>query len=362
MNKINNVDALILAGGKSSRMNFTDKALLNFDKTRTFLEKISDEMYNFENLMVSLNPEQNFLVPRGVIITDSTPDIGPLEGIHQGLLNAKSNFIFVTTCDMPNITKEFIDFVMLFLSSDYDAIIIKDTLGKTYPLFGLYNKSALTTIEGFLMDKNYRLQDVLAELNVKYISLNNTTFDYKKLLKSIDTQEELKHLSIFMGNRPFISICGAKNSGKTWLIQELIKHFKDASYKVATIKYNPNLDLNSLDPDINKYKTAGASGSLVFSKDNYILLKNRSNESFFQYLNLFKDFDIILLEDFKHEPFPKIEILKKDISSHPSANPQNLLFYVTDIPELLEKNNSNSINIEDTTAIFKKLLKIASLN
>ncbi len=28
MNKIRNIDALILAGGKSSRMNFLDKALL----------------------------------------------------------------------------------------------------------------------------------------------------------------------------------------------------------------------------------------------------------------------------------------------------------------------------------------------
>ena len=362
MNKITNADALILAGGKSSRMNFADKALLNFDKNRTFLEKISDEMSNFENLMVSINQDQNFLVPRGVIITDSTPNIGPLEGIHQGLLNAKSNFIFVTTCDMPNITKEFIDFVMLFLSSDYDAIVIKDSQGKTYPLFGLYNKSALTTIEGFLMDKNYRLQDVLAELNVKYISLNNTTFDYKKLLKSIDTEEELKHLSIFMGNRPFISICGAKNSGKTWLIQELIKHFKDAGYKVATMKYNPNLDLNSLDSDINKYKIAGAPGTLVFSKDSYILLKNRSKESFFQYLNLFKDFDIILLEDFKHEPFPKIEILRKDISPKPVANPQNLLFYVTDIPELLKNKKPDTLDIKDTLNIFKTLLKITGLN
>ncbi|MGL4954693.1 MAG: molybdenum cofactor guanylyltransferase, partial [Cetobacterium sp.] len=71
MNKIKNIDALILAGGKSSRMNFLDKALLKYDNNRTFLEKITDDLENFENLMVSVNKNQNFLIPRGTIVTDS---------------------------------------------------------------------------------------------------------------------------------------------------------------------------------------------------------------------------------------------------------------------------------------------------
>lgn len=361
MNKIRNIDALILAGGKSSRMDFMDKALLKYDKNRTFLEKITDELSDFENLMVSINKNQNFIVPRGTIVTDTIDNIGPIEGIYQGLLNCKSDFIFVTTCDMPNVTKEFVNFLLQFISHDYDAVIIKDSKGKTYPLFGIYNKSALSTLEGLIMDKNYRLQDFLSELNVKYISLANTTFDSYKLLKSIDTQEELKFNSIFMGNKPFIAICGAKNSGKTLLIEELLKHLNDAGFKAATIKFDSDYNLNKLDDELSRYKKSGAKGSLLFSKNTYILLKDRVNNNFFQYLNYFKDFDVILLEDFKHEPFPKIEILKEGISLTPSCNPTNLLFYVSDSQKILEDKTLKSINLKDTISIFKEILKIINL-
>lgn len=361
MDKIKNIDALILAGGKSSRMNFLDKALLKYDKSRTFLEKITDDLEKFENIMVSINKNQNFLIPRGTIVTDSSENSGPIEGIYQGLLSTKSDFIFVTTCDMPNITKEFVDFILQFASHDYDAVIIKDSKGKTYPLFGIYNKSSLSTIEGLIMDKNYRLQDLLAELNVKYISLSNTTFDSHRLLKSIDTEEELKFNSIFLGHTPFIAICGAKNSGKTMLIEELLKHFNDAGYKVGTIKFSPEYDLGALDKDVNRYNKGGAKGSLLFSKNSYILLKDRINNNFFQYLSYFKDFDIVLLEDFKHEPFPKIEILKEGVSLSPSANPTNLLFYVSDSAEILEDDSTKSINLKDTISIFKEILKITNL-
>ncbi len=361
MNKIRNIDALILAGGKSSRMNFLDKALLKYDKNRTFLDKITGELSDFENLMVSVNKNQNFIIPRGTIVTDMTNNAGPIEGIYQGLLKTKSDFIFVTTCDTPNITKDFIDFFIQFVSHDYDAVIIKDSKGKTYPLFGIYNKTALSTIEGFIMDKNYRLQDLLLELNVKYISLSNTTFDIQKLLKSIDTHEELKFNSIFMGNKPFIAICGAKNSGKTLLIENLLRHFNDAGFKVATIKLDPEYPFDKLDSELNRYKKSGAKGSLLFSKSSYILLKDRTNDNFFQYLNYFKDFDIVLLEDFKHEPFPKIEILKEGISLTPSCNPTNLLFYASDSPKILEDKTLKSIDLSDTISIFKEILRICNL-
>lgn len=322
MNKIKNIDALILAGGKSSRMNFLDKALLKYDKNRNFLEKITDELESFENLMVSINKNQNFLIPRGTIVLDSCENLGPIEGIYQGLLHAKADFIFVTTCDMPNITKELVDFILQFASHEYDAIIIKDNNGKTYPLFGIYNKSSLSTIEGLLMDKNYRLQDLLGELNVKYISLKDTHFNPHILLKSIDTEEELKFNYIFMNHTPFIAVCGAKNSGKSSLIEQLLKHFKDANYKVETIKFTPEFNLNILDK---------------------------------------KEVDLILLEGFEHESFPKIEVLKDGVSLSPSANQINLLFYASDSDEILKNPSIKSINLKDTISIFKEIIKITNL-
>lgn len=361
MDKITNIDALILAGGKSSRMNFTDKALLKYDSNRNFLEKITDELFDFENIMVSINKDQNFIIPRGVIITDKISDIGPVEGIYQGLIHCQSDSIFVTTCDMPNITKEFIDYILNFHSNDFDAIIVRDSKGKMYPLLGIYNKSSLNTIERFILDKNYRIAEIFRELNVKYIDLNYTTFDINRILQNINTLKDFKSLLTFAGNKPFICISGAKGVGKTTLIRELLMYSKEANYKVGVVKYNSEFNFNCLDENINKYNVAGAHGALIFSKNNYILLKEKTNNNFFDYLNQFKEYDFILLEDFKHEPFPKIEIIRKKTGVNPVSNPKNLLFYVTDVEDILKDSSLNSININDTFLIFNKILEITGL-
>lgn len=361
MDKIINIDALILAGGKSSRMNFSDKALLKYDSNRNFLEKITEELDDFENIMVSINKDQNFLIPRGNIVTDDTKNIGPIEGIYQGLLHSKSNFIFVTTCDMPNITKEFITFLTNFVSNDYDAIIVKDSKGKVYPLLGMYSKSALTTIEQYILDKNYRITEVFRDLKVKYIDLNYTTFDINRILQNIDTLKDFKRLLTFAGNKPFICISGAKGCGKTTLIREILMFSREAKYKVGVVKYNSDFSFDCLGENINKYNTAGAQGALIFSKDNYILLKEKTNNNFFDYLNQFKEYDFILLEDFKHEPFPKIEIIRKKTGLNSVSNPKNLLFYATDVEEILKDSSLNSININDTFLIFNKILEITGL-
>ncbi|MGL5050872.1 MAG: molybdenum cofactor guanylyltransferase [Fusobacteriaceae bacterium] len=275
MNKINSIDALILAGGQSSRMNFSDKALLKFDKNRTFLDKISSELEDFENLMVSVNKNQNFLIPRGVIVTDLIENAGPIEGIYRGLLNSKSDSIFVTTCDMPNITKEFIEFMLKFNSKNYDAVIVRDKNGKTYPLFGIYNKSALSTIEGFVIDKNYRMQEVLTELNVQYISLENTSFNSHKLLKSIDTIEELKMNSLFVENTAFVNIYSDEGLDSKMLFQSLVKNFKDAGFKVHLLEYASQYNLEVS----------------------------------------IKEFDIILLENWDPDCFSKVKVSKDTLST-----------------------------------------------
>ncbi|MGL4989364.1 MAG: hypothetical protein ACRC5F_09030 [Cetobacterium sp.] len=151
MDKIKHIDALVLTNEKKVENN-------------NFLEKFPNELEIFENIMIST-------------------DKNKLEGIFKALLNCNSGSIFITSCALQNLTERFISFILQFNSRAYDAIIVRDKSGKTYPHFGIYNKSALNVIECFLLDKNYRLQEVLIELNVKYISLENTEFDSSILLE-----------------------------------------------------------------------------------------------------------------------------------------------------------------------------------
>ncbi len=104
--------AIILAGGKSSRMGF-DKQFLKI-KERLLIENLIQRLKpSFSEIVIVTNrPEEYKSLP--VIVTqDVFKGIGPLAGIHAGLLKSTSRFSYIIACDMPNINIEFINYMTM---------------------------------------------------------------------------------------------------------------------------------------------------------------------------------------------------------------------------------------------------------
>ncbi|WP_427340715.1 molybdenum cofactor guanylyltransferase [Caloranaerobacter sp. DY30410] len=144
MNKFGS--AVILAGGKSTRMGF-DKQLLNINGRRLILciiEKLKDEFDDI--IIVSNNPEYYSDVDCR-IVSDIIKDMGPLSGIHSGLMNAKSQYVYFIACDMPVINIDYIKYMKKCLDSgNYHGCItqIDDWIE---PLNAFYSKSIISAIE-----------------------------------------------------------------------------------------------------------------------------------------------------------------------------------------------------------------------
>ena len=74
---------------------------------------------------------------------------------------------------------------------------------------------------------------------------------------------------------------------------------------------------------------AGAMGTAVFDGEIFQAVKYaRVSET--ELSALFPEADLILLEGFKHSPWPKIEILRGAVSREPVCDPAALLALVTD--------------------------------
>lgn len=195
---MNKISALILTGGMSSRMNFRDKYLLKYDEWN-FLEKIIDEFEGFEEIIIAANNVQNFnqvnFKNKNIkIVRDVYDKIGPISGLYNGILNSSNEYLFVTTCDSPNITRDFINYILNFKTSDYDALVTKCESGYINPLFGIYKKISLDKLKSCIENKNYKLIEVIKNLKVKEVSLNNIPFDGETLLLNINTPDELKKI------------------------------------------------------------------------------------------------------------------------------------------------------------------------
>ena len=97
---------------------------------------------------------------------------------------------------MPKMRLEFIRYLAK-QSNQHDAVLMKFDDGKIEPLCGIYKKSCLTIIKSNFEHNQYKLSELLAELNVFYISekdLNYLGLDCS-IFTNINTPEDLKSLS-----------------------------------------------------------------------------------------------------------------------------------------------------------------------
>lgn len=188
------IGALILMGGKNSRMNGNVKGLLKI-KNSTFLEKIQETLNDFSSIYLSINDKfsknqkQEFEKMGFKLIEDIYKEIGPLGGIYSSLLNCKEEYLFITACDMPFITKNSIEVLCNKVDKNTDGVVFYDKNNKLYPLGAIYSKNVLPIIEEMIEKKYYKLSYLIEKSNFVKINIEKTDIPLK-VLSNINTLQE----------------------------------------------------------------------------------------------------------------------------------------------------------------------------
>ena len=99
-------DALILAGGRGSRMAGRDKGWVMWNGhplIEHVLERLSRQTVMPERTMISANRNLDAYKQTGhKVVTDERADFfGPLAGVEAGLMRCKKNWLLVVPCDTP---------------------------------------------------------------------------------------------------------------------------------------------------------------------------------------------------------------------------------------------------------------------
>ena len=296
----------ILAGGKSSRMG-KNKALLEYESD-TFIGHAIKEFQGHE-IIISASGQKEYEKLPAKIVSDENMDIGPIEGIRQILTAASEDYVFVCACDMPFITDKIADYIAEFISSDYDCYVVTDE-DRMHPLCAIYSKRVLPIIEKLIVNGEYKLRLRLENARTKFISLENTTFE-KKIVRNVNTKEEYRELK-----KPVIfAVSGYKDSGKTWLIAELINEFIKDGFSVGVVKHDGHDSIAEAEgTDTYKYACAGAAVTAVYSDSKYVIsgTGKADPEGLIDQMKRSENPpQIIILEGFKSSSYPKI-VLGKD--------------------------------------------------
>ncbi|MBU2702361.1 molybdopterin-guanine dinucleotide biosynthesis protein A [Sporomusaceae bacterium BoRhaA] len=174
---------IILAGGHSSRMG-RDKTLLKanretlIERTVRVLGEVSDD------LVIASNNTNKYDLPGVTEVVDIYPEMGPLGGIHAGLLMAKYENSLVVSGDMPFLTADLLCY-LLQSKQNYD-VVVPEFDGKLEPLCAVYSKRCIEPIEACLRSdmrkvqylyERVRVYKVHGEKLVKFGDLNKLFFN-----------------------------------------------------------------------------------------------------------------------------------------------------------------------------------------
>ena len=194
------IAAVILAGGKSSRMG-KDKALLNLGKQK-MIEYVLEEIRDvFKDILIIGSPE-SYDFPGVPVEPDIIPGRGPLSGIHAGLIHTGKDYVFVTACDMPFVNKKLIQYMINKLDNKYDVLIPR--VGEFMePLFALYGKRCIAPIEENLNAGRYKVLDFLPKVRVNYIYPEeiNAFVEPEKVFFNVNTPQELERAKDIFSNK-----------------------------------------------------------------------------------------------------------------------------------------------------------------
>ncbi len=117
------------------------------------------------------------------------------------------------------------------------------------------------------------------------------------------------------GKPPVFGVTGWKNSGKTTLVAALIGEFAARGYKVAAVKHaHHDFDIDHEGRDSHKYRMAGAREVAVVSARRWALMTELNNEpepGLDAILERMCGSDLVLVEGFKANPHPKIELRRQ---------------------------------------------------
>ncbi len=143
----NDITGIILSGGRSSRMG-ENKSLMKLGG-KTVIEYVYDLMKPlFGNIILSTNDPEEYSFLNIRMCEDIYPRLGPLSGIHSGLVNSSTQKNFILSCDMPLITAQMIKYLIDFKTNKPITIARAD--GYIQQLCGLYDKSCTESAEEIL--------------------------------------------------------------------------------------------------------------------------------------------------------------------------------------------------------------------
>ena len=173
---------MILAGGKSRRMNFNDKSLQKINKYSLIDRVIVRAKKQVDYLLINSNSDHiknNY--NEYIVIKDTIKgNLGPLAGVLSGLewikkKDSEINWLITFPVDSPFFPTDLVD---IFLSQiNEEQIIVAESNSRIHPVFAMWNKNLIPYLKETLNNRNLKIDEFTKNFKMKVVKFPFIDYD-----------------------------------------------------------------------------------------------------------------------------------------------------------------------------------------
>jgi molybdopterin-guanine dinucleotide biosynthesis adapter protein len=154
-------------------------------------------------------------------------------------------------------------------------------------------------------------------------------------------------------NTPVLSIIGKSKSGKTTLLEKIIRELKQRGYRVATIKHHshPGFEIDIPGKDTWRHANAGSDQVIIAAPDKIASIQKLERElTLDEIVAQIQNMDIIITEGYKQAEKPAIEVLRYEKGLELIGASDHVVAIATDTPidvNILQFDLNDTISVAD---------------
>jgi molybdenum cofactor guanylyltransferase len=144
---IMSIAAIILSGGRATRMYGVDKGLVVLQQKPLIAHVIARLKPQVDEIIINANREIEQYAAFGLPVLQDENDqdtlekfIGPLAGFSLGLQHAKHDYVLTVPCDSPLLPPDLAQRLMAALLESHADIAVASSVQNTHPVFCLMKK------------------------------------------------------------------------------------------------------------------------------------------------------------------------------------------------------------------------------
>ena len=185
---VERITALVLAGGRGSRMGSVDKGLQPFDGEPLIARVLRRIAPQAGTILISANRNRaRYEETGGVVIADLVADQpGPLAGLHAGLAACRTEFLVAVPCDAPFLPLDLVARLAQAIDDDVDLAVVRSG-AQLHPVFCLMRRSVVDDLAGYLAADGRAVHRWIGQVRHRAVS-----FDDENAFVNLNTLAELQ--------------------------------------------------------------------------------------------------------------------------------------------------------------------------